>query len=473
MLGYDLAEEKSIWTKDICYINQSYRIPIIPFSYFNYLEYLAADAQLMLWKDDNAYDRSPVFLLSNYLFYTINWKSKNLDLKSGKELWRTNCMLLLCDTVSNVGLAYEYNSSVYPAGGIYNVLLGVDLTNGEILWRRSLDLSKSWDDARFLNDSTLLVVASGVRLINLYNGKGWDYRVSEKERRSENLKPGIETEKLGHSAMLHNALNYEAPESKDHLFFHEDDSAFYYVSKERLSCINKKTGKAFWFKILDKKMESKARFFIKDDRLYLVNHAYKHRGGKRTYKGLPYFSAFNKNTGKQEYITEFDTKKDPIYDYKTSGDTLILLFKNRIAKYNLEDGKLFSEKVFDRKDKGMFLYFVGSNVYRQVSENSFVEFNKNEGNLLNVCTDTKEILAIDRSLNIVVHYPKESIFSPYLSYKGCQFVEVDKHTVILDSSGQKVAELDMFYYPYILGGKLFVVEDKKILEIDWSGQFGD
>lgn len=51
----------------------------------------------------------------------------------------------------------------------------MNLKNGEIIWNRKLNRDFGWNDVFYANDSTLMVVASGLHAINLKTGKGWDY----------------------------------------------------------------------------------------------------------------------------------------------------------------------------------------------------------------------------------------------------------------------------------------------------------
>lgn len=86
----------------------------------------------VLWTKKMIYSTSNIQQLSNTLLYTSGNKSYCLDNKTGNELWEVKNNIYFVDPRENIGIGYTSKNSARSS----NELEGIDLRNGNILWKK-------------------------------------------------------------------------------------------------------------------------------------------------------------------------------------------------------------------------------------------------------------------------------------------------------------------------------------------------
>ncbi|MBK7184129.1 MAG: hypothetical protein IPH89_15110 [Bacteroidetes bacterium] len=124
-----------------------------------------------LWDKKIVYTTTSLQQFRNTIIYSIANKSICVDATSGEEIWKVKNNIYYVDANKKIGIGYKFKTST----GYTNLLEGIDLSNGNVIWQRELNREYGWNDIVSLTDSTLLVVASGLHKINLNTGKGWDH----------------------------------------------------------------------------------------------------------------------------------------------------------------------------------------------------------------------------------------------------------------------------------------------------------
>jgi len=135
--------------------------------------------QKVLWSKKIAYQSSNLQQFSKTMIYTVANKSYCLDINTGNELWEVKNNIYFVDPIDNIGIGYKFKSST----GYSNELEGIDLKNGNVVWKRDLNREYGWNDVYYTNDSTMIVVAAGLHAINIKTGKGWDYNTITGKKR--------------------------------------------------------------------------------------------------------------------------------------------------------------------------------------------------------------------------------------------------------------------------------------------------
>jgi outer membrane protein assembly factor BamB len=122
----------------------------------------------LAWTKPVNYSLGNVEWFSNFLLYRqLNWNYA-LDGKTGNELWRLKNDIYLYDRLNMVAIGYK-------SGVAANRLQGIDLEDGGIIWERKLYRAHGWNSMHRLNDTVLLIAASGLHAVNVRTGEGWDY----------------------------------------------------------------------------------------------------------------------------------------------------------------------------------------------------------------------------------------------------------------------------------------------------------
>ncbi len=386
-----------------------------------------------------------------------------LNIENGQRLWKNKNSIYLVNSDYNIGIGYLQRNSKK----VSNVLHGIDLSTGKTIWHRTIDRNYGWNDLYYLNDSTLMIVADGLHTLNIKNGFGWDYNTSTgKDDYSGTvitdiagiavgILTGVGFYTTGHKVVSGIASNILS-----------DTSGFYFVSKQRIAKINKQNGKMFWFFGINKSLACKSYIFLKDSLLYVVNMGYAFVNRRKVDMGVPYLSAFNKETGKQVFFNIISEKKKPIVYLEFKDDVFTIIFGNSVARYSAKSGALLRAKTYFTKKFRIFSTLLGRNIFKKGEDATFTNLRDSDTTKTIVLTDKEKILEIDSALNITDTINSRQLYVGYLKKDGFVFIKNDKETFILDSNFREVAKLN-------LSGKLFLTKDKlygkqgqNILEID-------
>jgi outer membrane protein assembly factor BamB len=81
-----------------------------------------------------------------------------LDTNKGNELWEVKNNIYFVDPTVNIGVGSKFKSST----GYSNELEGIDLKNGNVVWRRNLNRDYGWNDVFYTNDSNMILFNAGL-----------------------------------------------------------------------------------------------------------------------------------------------------------------------------------------------------------------------------------------------------------------------------------------------------------------------
>jgi outer membrane protein assembly factor BamB len=421
------------------------------------------------WSKPIFFQTSSIQQLNNTIIQSSGNKSYCLDINSGENLWQVRNDIYFADPVCNIGLGYEYKT----ARGYTNILQGINLKTGQFLWQKELNRDYGWNDVFYLNDSTVIVVAGGLHSINLKNGIGWDYNtitgVEDYRAAMAANAAGVALGVLTGTFFISTGYNLVRDVVSNVIV---DSADLYFASREKISRINKSDGKVLWSCPIFNSMASKSKIFATDSLIYMINYGFAYMGFMQVNLGTPFFAAYNKEDGAQRFFSAIITDKKPIMDFLIKDDSLVLIFKDQISVYALEDGAMLQTATFDEKKHGDLNSLIGNKAYYQAKDSSFTSLPIYFDNEINVLTSTGNVLAIDKELNIKEQLNFDDLFISYLELKNLMFLARAKKTVVIKNN-DVIAEFEASANSFLLGEKLFDIEKNTLLEIDISGIIGD
>jgi outer membrane protein assembly factor BamB len=292
----------------------------------------------VLWSKKIDYKASYISQYSKNIFLTRYDISYKLDIYSGDILWEIPSSIDFIDLEKEIAIALRSD------GLGNNRLEGIDLKTGKKLWKRPISSNFGWSDHFFVNDSTLIVLADGLLQINIHTGKGWKYMTSVSS--NENFGTG------GYF-VLRNIISNPVI----------DSASIFLASKTQIAKIDSAEGTVIWKKIFPENLASKSNLFLNDSTIYMVNRGYALFGYASVLFGKPFIAAFDKKTGEQRYFTSISSKEMSILSFLRSEDEIYMVFKNKMAKYDVKSGELVLEKTFQTESLGDLKYFSNNRVF--------------------------------------------------------------------------------------------------------------
>ncbi|MGE5426652.1 MAG: PQQ-binding-like beta-propeller repeat protein [Methylococcaceae bacterium] len=391
------------------------------------------------WSKKINYLQTDIDQHNDLIIQTTGKRSYSLDAETGVEKWEVKNKIIYNDPDQKMGIGYK----VKDFGPVNDQLEGIDLTNGISRWKIKISQSCGINNISHINDSTLIIVASGLHSVNLKNGEGWDYDALTGER----------------SFMRNNNLVYDMVSNLT-----GDSANIYFASKEKITRLNN-DGKVIWSTPLPLELTSKSGIFKRDSILYMVNYGYAYSFYYPTRYGKPYLAAFNANTGKQLYLKTLSKRKAKINTFQTRKDQLSIVFKNKMAQYSLVDGSLIREKKFKIKPDESLLSYVGNHVYVK-TDSLYNSLALTDTTTHCIFTEKKKVLVMNDRLEIIKNYDFNELYLNTLQEKDYRFLVNGDKTIVIDNLQRKVATIDVAMKTKLLGTKFYSIRDKSFLELD-------
>ncbi|MBK6399640.1 MAG: PQQ-binding-like beta-propeller repeat protein [Bacteroidetes bacterium] len=419
--------------------------------------------QKVLWSKNIVYEANILQQFNKTMIFSVGNKSSCLDIYTGEELWEVKNNIYFVDPMENIGLGYKFKNS----SGFTNELEGIDLQNGNVLWKRDLNREYGWNDVFYTNDSTMIIVAAGLHSININTGKGWDYHsvTGKKDYKGTvganaaglalGLLTGAFAMSTGHNLVRDLVSNTIV-----------DSSNIYFASKEQLVKIDKQSGEIAWKFSFPNDIASKSSLILQDNVIYMVNNGVAFMGYRQIDFGKPFFAAFDKQTGKQIFLTNLNVKDDPILSYEINNGAMYFVFKNRVAKYSMDTGNEILQKEFSKENFGELKYFVGGNVFITSQNGDLLNLHQSDSTKLFVFTNQSKTLSLDDQLSITKSIDFNEISIYYQRTKDFKFIAKDKNTLIVNNEGKSIAEVEATFNASITGNTLYDTQDKSFIIID-------
>lgn len=427
---YDLANDKVKWSKNINYSANNLR------------QY-----------------NSTIFITKKYDIC--------LDAETGEDKWDVENGMHYVDIQNNVAVGYF-------AGGGSNLLQGIDLGTGKILWERIVNREYGWNSFRYLNDNIVLFTAAGLHAVSLRNGTGWSYdAVTGKKDYTVSIIASV----LGSIAgtLLSAAMDFY---NGAYLVFAGgynllgelvsntlvDGEHIYLSDSETIGCVGF-NGQVKWRHKLPKKIASKATIFLRDDSLFMINLGYGIKGRMVKSYGTPFIASFDKNTGEKFFLREFEGDGSPVKETRVDNDYVDILFADKLVKCRLHDGEIVDESSFDMEEGAEFECFTNKNNYI-MTDSGIVHLEPHPG--VRYVLSGKSVYEFDASFELQGELVRDSLYRQILKTDTYRFFSKDTDAVITDQELNEVGRLKANVSALVHGDKLYDVQDGAFVVVDIS-----
>lgn len=421
------------------------------------------DNKKVLWSNKIAYLNESIEQFGGLTFHTTRGKSYCLDNLTGQRLWELKNSLIFADPVYKIGIGYKIKASNTKE----NILEGIDLMTGKSIWQREISREYGWNNVSYFNDSTLLIGASGLHTLNIFDGTGWDYNTitGKKDYTASAVGTGL--------GIVAGLLTGTFVVSTGHNLVRDvvsnvivDSFNIYFASKEHLVKLNKE-GEILWQNFLPKDLTSKSWIFKFEDKLVMVNRGYANMGYGQLHFGTPFIASFDINTGEQNYLVKLtNKKKDIINGIDKKNEELLFVFSDHVAKYAIRDGQLINDLQFNIEELGELNYFlIGEQAFVQ-RDSLFLSLPNLDSTKHYLYTKNKRVLILNSDLKVEGEIKVEDFYIYYLNKNDTKFIAKDNQTYAIDINGKKIAEFSASSRSSFLNGKLYNYLEMSLFEID-------
>ncbi|MCF0055066.1 hypothetical protein [Dyadobacter sp. CY356] len=413
------------------------------------------------WQKKFKYAQSCLIMEGNVMLQQRGNKLERLNPDNGMPLWKSKGVPF--KIFPELGRALCYN---LQEGG-YQLMQGVDLENGKSVWSRNVPGSYGWENLEMLDHETALIKSSGLHLVKISDGYGWDIdRVSHAEK--------VDMKKVGLAVLTGVALGaasgalggayygYAVPYSGDgytNMFLeissnpvYNNDTVFL-ASKNRISC-HSMDGKTFWTSELNDKQTSKSHLFKEGNVLYLINHGYAIKFGIPASFGTPFIAAFDASTGQQLFMKVWGERKNYFTDYMVQGNELYLLYRDKLEIHEFSPEGLTKKNTIDRPEGDKMHSFISDELFSK-KDSVFTQLSLDNAHYY-ILTEAGEILQFNNDLTFLGQLDKNSIHKSYFENIDFRFLGNDKETFIVSKADNlPVAHCEIPATALLLGRKLY------------------
>lgn len=421
---------------------------------------------LVNWSKNINFQLSTMLQYNDVLIQSKPEFSFRLDMETGKKLWEIPKNITFIDPVTGIGLGYPYSSSQ----GFSKRLEAFDMKDGGFLWYREIYREYGWNDLFHLNDSVILLASAGLHTINLRTGGGWNNDAITGTKNYDKvvmanavgimmgLVTGTYVVFVGHDIVTDVSSNILI-----------DDEDIYFASKEKISSVEI-NGFERWSCILPKRETGKSSVFIQDSVLYMINYGYAFLNGHRIQHGEPFIAAFTRQSGRQLFLSKAGNEEEMILDFLTGNHELLLLYKDKVARYAMDDGRLLSETAIPVKNQGKLKNFIEDEYYTK-TDSLYQPLAACDPDKLYVLTEKDQILTLNTGFDILDTAETNRFYQCNMSFDDMKFLVRDNETIIVDGEYRKIAAIEAGSNAYLQGTNLYEARDKTLAIIDLSEIF--
>ncbi|MCE7060827.1 PQQ-binding-like beta-propeller repeat protein [Dyadobacter sp. CY343] len=416
------------------------------------------------WQRKFKYGANYLMQIDDVIFEQSRKKLQKLHSETGKPVWWRESTVFKAFPELNLALCYNLE----PAES--DVLHGINLQNGQSLWRRTFASEYGWENTNWLNDSTLMIVASGLHTLNPATGQGWDMnRVSHSKKTDMGkvrmlVLGGVALGAMGGMLVPSGTLSDVFLNISSNVLMEEQ--VLYYAAKNKISC-QTLAGERLWDTDLNEKTTSKSHIFRKGNTIYMINTGYAMKYGRPAALGKPYVAAFDAFNGKQLFHKEWFERKNYISDFLIQEDQMYLLYKDKVDIYRFSDEGL-TQRFASRVDEDFKMRsFVSDQVFMK-KDSAFVRLSYDQDHF-HVFTEKNELIRFDNDFQTSEKVDITTLYKSYLENEAYLFLGNSDETIVLNRTDSKpVAKYNAPVNSANFGSKLYYYGENKISELDIS-----
>ncbi len=417
------------------------------------------EAGKAVWTKKINYNTNYIQQYAGMMIFTSAGKSFYIDPQTGNNEWEVENTILFVDPDYDIGIGYHNTKK--------NLLQGIDLKSGDVVWKRQINREYGWNDLRYLNDSVILLAAAGLHTINLKDGSGWSYDAvtGEKDYQSTAAANGVGIALGVLTGTFVTRTGYDLVRDLVSNILIENDF-IYFADADKINCLGM-DGTVKWTHQFTKNSLSKSELFSIGDTLYMINKGFAYMGVRKLRYGASFVAAIDKKMGKSIFITDAGDKNVYILasqcDYKS---IYTLLPSNQVIRNSVFDGSVKERKLFDTEKYGTLEHFINSRTCEK-TDTGFKSLVINNPDKIHIC-NSDTLFEFDDKLNFEREIKIAELYVRYLNIEKYRFLSYKNETIVIDDKEKEIARFEMTGGAFKIGRKLYEVQNKILTELDIS-----
>jgi hypothetical protein len=406
-----------------------------------------ADEDSLLWfKNVSQFDitnTNPYLILSN-----VN-KSSAYNKEFGYDHINFPGKIVHINEAQNIVLIISNNT---------NKLSAHLLSTGNLVWQTTLNNEQQWVDLKYLNDTTLLIAASGLTSINLKTGKNWEIPLET------HLKPTGPILISENDLQNKNSLNsVETATNNSNITFLSsniliNNKEVYFASKDYLTAIDS-TGKIIWQQDLKKYQLSQTILSVINDEVLLFNIGKAKCGDKSVVYSKPFLLKFNKTTGVLN--SDQTSKIETIFDFVNMNNSIVFANKKAISTTDITNALFESIIELDEKKYGQFKSFINPDEFYVEREGHIVPLSFINSQLIFFVTTNDKVYGVSNH-KIEYEYHYTELYKKQFDINKAVLLKGGTKHFLVSKNFELLSTINSDQTPIYLNYKLFFSDKKKL-----------
>lgn len=340
----------------------------------------------------------------------------------------------------------------------------LDLRTGFVKWKAMVPGAQDWVDYKLLNDSVLLIAASGIHAVHVRTGLLWTVPLQTAFITAKALTYSLakNTTILKVSKVVHctNDEN-QVTQLASNILLHKGKIVF--ASKEKCLALDE-TGKTLWSLDLRNYPISKMMLTVTDSSLLLVNFGFAMHSNRFVNWGRPFILELNPENG--AVLNQYDLSKiENMADFTQAENSLVFAGKDEILKVKPGEPEIKTMLALSQSAYGRFVEFINGNEYYTFKEGYYVPLNFINGNLIYFKTDNNKVYGIDGDF-IQYEYHFTELFRLAGKFDSKPILRNEKKTILISGNYELMYELNTADPMLITENKLYFFEGNKVTVVN-------
>jgi outer membrane protein assembly factor BamB len=378
-------------------------------------------------------------------------RSIKFNRRLGYDEQRFPSRLIYVNAQMNAALYYEKES---------DSLRCADLQTGDKKWCALIPRAGNWSDHVLLNDSVLIIAASGLHAVDLKRGLLWTIQA-----RTSVVNDGALVYSRARNTTIKGIGNPVLTAVNDTLVNQLSsniliqNNRIYFASKDDLMCIDA-NGKVIWKNNLSDYDLAKTRLSPLDTGFLLVNFGLAVHSGNLVIWGTPFLLMADPVSGL--LTDQYDLSEiDNLSDFMIGKRGLSFGGKTLITEVKPSSGQVKNRIPLGVFKYGEFVEFINGDDYYVMKEGFYVPLNFIDDNLVYFLADNNKIYGLDGA-SLIYEYHFTELFKFAGRMGDRNLLQGLDQTIITSRSFEPLATLNLSEKFVVCGKKIYFLQNEKI-----------